>query len=80
MWRPVLLADMAICNEWFVEVAIALYDKYSQPLWYLGKLDFYSWALPETQLVLLDPQVRIPGNTCSYHGKCLLCLRSEEHL
>ncbi len=36
------MADLAICNEWYVDVAIALYDKCSQ---LDRELFFFNWGL-----------------------------------
>ncbi len=54
------MADMAICNDWCVEVAIALYDKCSQldrviflQLESRGQFGYYSWGFQETQFFLL---------------------------
>ncbi len=87
MWRLFLLADMAICNEWYVEVAIALYDKCFQldrvvflQLRSRGQFGYYSWGLQETQFVLLGTQVRGPGKTASNHVEYLLRFRTEEGL
>ncbi len=59
-WRPFLLADIVICNEWYVEVVIVLYDKCSQldhaiilQFGSRGQFGCYNWGLQETQFVLL---------------------------
>ncbi len=77
---------MAICDEWYVEVAIALYDKCSQldrvvflQLGSRGQFGYCSWGLQETQFVLLDTQVRVPRKTVSNNVKYLLRFRTEEH-
>ncbi len=65
-WRPVRLADMAMCNEWCVEVAIALYDKCSQ--------------LDHVIILQFGTQVSIPRNTVTNSAKYLLRFRTEENL
>ncbi len=86
-WRPFLLADMVICNEWYVEVAIALYDKCSHldhaiilQFGSRGQFGCYNWGLQETQFVLLGTQVSIPRKTVSNCAKYLLRLQTEEQL
>ncbi len=78
---------MVIYNEWYVEVAIALYDKCSQlnrviflQLGYRGPLGYHSWGLQDTQFVLLGTQVRVPGKTVSNNVEYLLRFRTEEGL
>ncbi len=78
---------LAICNEWYVEVAIALYDKCSQldhviisQFGSRGQFGCYNWDLQETQFDLLGTQVSIPRKTVSNYAKYLLRFRTEEHL
>ncbi len=76
---------MAICNEWCVEVAIALYDKCSQldhvvflQLGSRGQFGYYSWGLQETQFVLLGTQVGVSRRTVSNNVKYLLLKNTFE--
>ncbi len=81
------MADMVIYNEWYVEVAIALYDKCSQlnrviflQLGTRGQFGYRSWGLQDTQFVLLFSQVRVPGKTVSNNVEYLLRFLTEEGL
>ncbi len=81
------MADMAICNERYVEVAIELYDKCSQlarviflELGSRGQFGYHSWGLQDTQFVLLFSQVRVPGKTVSNNVEYLLRFLTEEGL
>ncbi len=52
-WRPFLLADMAICNEFGSRC----------------QFGYYIWGLQESQIVLLGTQVRVPRKTVSNNVK-----------
>ncbi len=63
---------MAICNEWYVEVAIALYDECSQLdcvifllLGSRGQFGYYSWGLQETQFGRLKRPVLVQCHSAS---------------
>ncbi len=78
---------MAMCNEWYVEVAIAFYDKFSQldhviilQFGSRGQFGCFNWGLQEMQFVLLDMPVAIPRKAASNYAKYLLRFPTEEHL